>query len=110
MLLKWTPDIPKFSTDIELPIWQGHSVTNVALQIAYYMGFKTVYIVGMDHNIVYNKSKKVGGKYINTGEDPNHFDPNYFVNVKYNHQSLKTVEKGYKLAYKAFIKDGRDII
>ena len=32
---------PRFFTDISRGIWQGMTVTYVALQIAYYMGFRT---------------------------------------------------------------------
>jgi hypothetical protein len=108
--LWWTGDKPKFSTDISKPIWQGHSVTNVALQIAYYMGLSPVYIIGMDHFIDYSTTKKVDGKFVNPTEDPNHFDPNYFTgDVKYNHQNLERVELGYSLAKEAFEKDGRKL-
>jgi hypothetical protein len=97
--LWWTGDIPKFSPDISKPIWQGHSVTNVALQIAYYMGLNPVYIIGMDHFIDYSDTEGVSGKFINKKGDPNHFDPNYFAGkVQYHHQNLKRVEQGYSLA------------
>lgn len=108
--LWWSPDIPKFSKDLSRPIWQGHSVTNVALQIAYYMGLSPVYIIGMDHFIDYSDTQKIDGKFKNIGTDPNHFDPNYFVdNVKYNHQNLERVELGYKLAREAYEQAGREL-
>lgn len=97
--LLWTGDVPKFSPDISQPIWQGHSVTNVALQVAYYMGLNPVYIIGMDHFINYANTTRVDGKYLNIDGDPNHFDYNYFVGeVEYHHQNLKRVEQGYSLA------------
>lgn len=108
--LRWTVDIPHFSGNILKPIWQGHSVTNVALQVAYFMGLSPVYIIGMDHFITYSKAEKVDGKFVNTGIDPNHFDPNYFPGgVRYNHQNLERVELGYKLAREAYEKAGRKL-
>jgi len=108
--LQWTHDRPRFSPSIAVPIWQGHSVTNVALQVAFYMGFKEVYIIGMDHFIDYSATEKVGGKFINRGGDLNHFDPNYFSGeVKYNHQNLERVELGYKLAREYYEGSGRKL-
>ena len=109
-ILRWTPDIPKFSTDITKPIWQGHSVTNVALQIAFYMGFDTTYIVGMDHFISYDNTEKYGGKYKNLGEDKNHFSKDYFSGeAQYNHQNLAKVELGYKMARLTYERYGRKL-
>lgn len=104
----WTPDIPNFTGDITKPIWQGHSVTNPTLQLAYFMGCNPVYIIGMDHYLSYDEYKKVNGNYETVEEDVNHFDPNYFGPGKRFHgQDLKSVELGYKLAYKAYTKDNR---
>lgn len=109
--LKWTADIPKFSPDISRPIWQGHSVTNVALQVAYYMGFGTVYIIGMDHFIDYKKTKKVDGKFVNETLDLNHFDPNYFVgDTQYHYQNLGRVELGYRLAREYYQSQNRKLL
>lgn len=108
--LWWTDDVPKFSPDISKPIWQGHSVTNVALQIAYYMGISPVYIIGMDHFIDYKQTIKVDGKFVNKTMDLNHFDPNYFVDdTRYHYQNLERVELGYKLAREAYEKAGRKL-
>jgi len=47
----------------------------------------------------YGNTKKVGHKYKNVGDDPNHFHPDYFSGkVEYRHQNLERVELGYKLA------------
>jgi len=108
--LLWTNDVPKFSPSIAVPIWQGHSVTNVALQVAFYMGLNPVYIIGMDHFIDYSDTSKVGGKFVNSGEDKNHFDPNYFAGkIKYNPQNLQRVELGYKLAREYYEGSGRKL-
>jgi hypothetical protein len=108
--LRWTRDVPRFSPSIAVPIWQGHSVTNVALQVAFYMGLSSVYIIGMDHFIDYSETERVGQKFVNKGGDLNHFDPNYFAGkVQYHHQNLERVELGYKLAREYYEGSGRKL-
>lgn len=105
---RWSPNVPKFTGDITKPIWQGHSVTNPTLQLAYFMGCNPVYIIGMDHYLNYKNCKKINGKWQNQGKDSNHFDPNYFEKDKlFYGQDLKAVEVGYRSAYEAFNKAGR---
>ena len=65
-----------FSCDPRVSIHQGATVTYVALQIAYYLGFSKVALVGCDHNFA---TKGPAHKLVVSGEtDPNHFDPRYF--------------------------------
>ena len=55
----------------------GYTVTNTCLEIAYYLGFSEVILIGVDHS--YTHPKGHGGKTIvSEGDDPNHFDKNYF--------------------------------
>jgi len=106
---QWGPDSPDFTGDPTKQMWQGHSVTIPALNMAYYMGCNPVYIIGMDHKIDYNSVEKVdGGKYKVTDKDPNHFDSDYLPkgNMFYG-QSLVNVERGYALAYEKFSSDER---
>lgn len=52
------PGLPKFSKDITKRIDQGYTVTYGAIQLASYMGFKNIYLLGVDHNYsVYRDSK-----------------------------------------------------
>ncbi len=39
-----------FSSDCAEKVYIGHTVTYVMLQMAVYMGFKEIYLLGMDHN------------------------------------------------------------
>lgn len=101
--LRWTADVPSFQPNIHLPMWQGHTVTYVALQIAYYMGFAKVGLIGCDHSFPHMKSQL-------TGDDINHFDPNYFPRgSKWDLPNLKMSEVAYTLAKNAYSKDGRKI-
>jgi len=98
-----------FSKNITQGVWEGATVTYVALQLAYHMGFKKVVLVGVDH---YYKTKGKAHKVIvSRGKDDNHFDPNYFVKgFKWNLPDLETSRYAYELARKAFDKDGREIV
>ena len=61
-----------FSKDIRNLVIMGGTVTYAMLQIAAYMGFKKIYLVGVDH--YYPKS--MTGKpeiFVAEGEDPDHF-------------------------------------
>jgi hypothetical protein len=89
-------------------LYEGWTVTFVNLQIAYWMGFEQVILVGVDHDYDYDATK--GKNSYLAGEDPNHFDPNYFKGAFWDHPSLKYSEEAYILAKEAYEKDGREIL
>ena len=45
---------PSFSRDPHGGIWEGHTVTYVAMQLAFYMGFDEVILIGVDHSFAYS--------------------------------------------------------
>ena len=100
---------PRFSTDARGRIWEGATVTNLALQLAYHMGVEKAILVGVDHNF---KDKGEANKtVVSQGDDPNHFMPNYFgKGVKWQLPDLDTSEIGYTFAREAYRKAGRDIV
>jgi hypothetical protein len=97
-----------FSMDTSEKVYLGGTVTYVNLQLAKYMGFSTVLLVGVDHN--YPKAAaegKPGSKMIADGDDPDHFKGKtsaYFSPGKlYNRPELGAVEKYFfPLAKRAF--------
>ncbi len=101
-----------FSKDVTRGIRLGHSVTVVALQIVYHMGFNPVYIIGMDHHIKYdNVEKHTNMEYSNRGKDTNHFTEDYYEpGVKFRYQNLGAVAKSYLEARKVFEADGRVLL
>jgi len=109
--LRWRGNEPYFQKDITQPMWQGHTVTYVAMQVAYFMGFKEVYCVGLDHFTDYSYIQKVKGKgHITVGEDPNHFKVpgGYFgEGVRWQKQSKPSVELAYMLASWYYWNDKR---
>lgn len=99
-----------FSRDISKKVVMGGTVTYANLQIAYYMGFKEAFLVGVDHS--YEKyNGRPGTKFIAEGDDPDHFHPNYFKEGRmYNTWERDGMEKMYRLARRVWESDGRKII
>lgn len=98
-----------FSNNPQTGINEGYTVTYVAIQLAYYMGFETVILIGVDHNFVTkgDANKEV----VSQGDDPNHFHSDYFgKGVKWNLPDLKNSEKFYRIAEKYFRSNNRQII
>jgi len=56
------------------------TVANVGIQLLYWLGFKTIYLLGIDMDYVIPEDVwHVDDRdLISTGDDPNHFDVNYF--------------------------------
>lgn len=97
----------QFGETIEAPIYEGCTVTFIALQLAYYMGFRRVFLVGVDHNF-----KQTGNPHEEQkmeGDDPNHFDPDYFKGQQWHLADLKGSEVSYSLADYAYQRTGRKI-
>jgi hypothetical protein len=103
-------DLPPlgFSEDICNGVHQGWTVTHVALQIAYFMGFQTLAITGMDHR--YSFDGNPNELRMLKGADPNHFSPTYFENLAWNNPDLESAEEAYRLARSYYEADGRQII
>lgn len=100
---------PYFSRDVTRGVWEGATVTFVAMQLAYFMGFTRVILVGVDHNFT---SKGPAHKLVeSTGGDANHFDPSYFgKGFKWQLPDLETSEMAYSLADRVFTESGRTIV
>lgn len=101
-------ETPAFSRNPEEGVWEGHTVTFVAMQLAYYMGFSEVYLIGVDH--YFSTPGKPDQEVTSNGSDPNHFDPNYFgKGVRWQLPNLAKSEIAYSLARRAFEADGRKV-
>ncbi len=100
---------PKFAKDIRNRLWESATVTYVALQIAYYMGFNEVILIGVDHN--FETKGKANTTIISEGDDPNHFHPGYFgKGFRWQLPDLEKSEVGYRMSKEAFEKDGRKVL
>lgn len=100
---------PGFSKDVTGRVWEGATVTNVALQLAYHMGFSKVILIGVDHNFTSQGTPNT--TVTSTGDDPNHFSGAYFAKgFRWQLPDLETSERGYRNAHKAFEADGRQVL
>ncbi|OJY28917.1 MAG: hypothetical protein BGP11_19285 [Rhodobacterales bacterium 65-51] len=110
---KFSPNyaIPRFSTDVSKVAYCGQSVTYVNLQLAYYMGFTEVYLIGMDFNYVIPDSHSRNGDVLTSDtDDPNHFHKDYFGKGKtWKDPKLDRVLMNYKMAKLVYECAGRQI-
>lgn len=99
----------EFSKDISKSITSAATVTYAALQIIYYMGFKEVVVIGMDHNFFFTgKPNEIQRR--TEEKDVNHFSPNYFPKgLKWETPDLTATEYFYKVAKQIYEKDDRKI-
>lgn len=100
--------IPAFSRDCSFSINEGHTVTFVALQLAFHMGFSEVALVGADHNF---KTKGPANKLVISEQiDLDHFDPNYFADgTKWHLPDLFESEIWFGRARNVFEAFGRKV-
>lgn len=100
---------PGFTRDVRKRVWEGATVTNLALQLAFFMGVEKAILIGVDHNFASrgDANKSV----VSQGDDQNHFLPDYFgKGVKWQLPDLDTSEIGYTFAREAYRKAGREVV
>lgn len=99
----------EFTGEITGRFYEHYTVTNVALQIAFYMGFKEVILIGVDHN--YQTQGTPNTVVVSEGEDPNHVVGHYFgKGFRWQLPDLEGSEKGYLKARQAYEAAGRRIL
>lgn len=101
---KWT-----FAKDPYAGMHEGWTVTFVAMQLAFFMGFSEVVLIGVDHHFVTpgDPNKEV----VSQGDDPNHFHPDYFgKGMRWHLPDLERSEHSYHMAKEAFESSGRRIV
>jgi hypothetical protein len=59
---KNNPVVNSFSADLDLGFYSGFTVTYLNLQLAYYMGFHEIYLLGIDHNYSYLPNRTDSGQ------------------------------------------------
>ena len=96
-----------FYDTILKPICEGFTVTYVAMQLAYYMGFENVFLIGVDHN--FKQHGKPNEEQKLKGEDVNHFHPDYFKGQHWHLADLEGNEASYALAKHQFHAANRNI-
>ena len=97
-----------FYNDITQPICEGWTVTYVAMQIAFYMGFKRVFVIGVDHS--FKQTGKSNETQVYEGNDENHFHPDYFKGMKWQLADVYGSEVSFHLANYHYINAERQIL
>lgn len=98
-----------FARDISISINERATVTFVALQVAFHLGFRQVALVGADHT--FQQSARPNTTVIAEGSDPNHFDPNYFAHgVPWQTADLADSEVTYRIAAEAYAAHGGEVV
>lgn len=104
-----------FSDDAGSYVRGAFTVTIAALQLAIYLGFNPIYLIGCDTNYTLPKSiyfdDEDNDKIISTADDdPNHFRGDYFgAGKKYSRPSPDRMIFAYKQAKKIFDEIGIDV-
>ena len=90
----------KFADDIRKGIYQGFTVAYVMLQIAVYMGFKEIYLLGVDFTFV---AKQDGKQHFYENDNVDVFDPIVVKNL-YKNDLLKAYRAAKRYADNSEIK------
>ncbi|NIM94823.1 MAG: DUF115 domain-containing protein [Anaerolineales bacterium] len=98
-----------FTSDMTGRIYEGCTVTYVALQMAFYMGFESAILIGVDHSFKTKGPPNV--PVISEGDDPNHFHPEYFgKGFVWQLPDYECSERAYQMARNAYEADGRQVL
>ena len=98
-----------FSGDVTGRVFEGSTVTYVALQLAYHLGFSEVILIGVDHS--FQSAGRPNVTVVSGGNDPDHFSPNYFpTGFRWQLPDLKASESAYLLAWHAYEAAGRRVL
>lgn len=111
----------RFSYDITKGICQGGTVIVPAIQIAYYLGFDPIYLIGVDTDYKIADSVKQSGPdcfgdgvglYLEStkDDDVDHFDPRYFgKGRKWHNPNVPGMVRGHENCRAAIDAQGRHI-
>lgn len=101
------PDGFDFSLNADKITYTGCTVTFTAMQLASFMGFEEIYLIGVDADYDIPKDVEQSGAY-GTGvldmksDDPNHFDPSYFgKGYRWHDPQVEKMIEAYREARKA---------
>lgn len=99
-----------FSTDLAgRGLWEGATVTFVAMQLAYHLGYRDVVLIGVDHS--FTTPGPAHQLVTSAGDDPNHFDKSYFgAGYRWQLPDLEMSERAYALAKVAFEAAGGSVV
>lgn len=102
-------DKPKFQSDLP-NCGINKTVVNAGLQIAAFLGFREIYLIGVDMTFADQNVKKQNSRdwVAQKNDDPNHFDPRYFgKGRKYHNPTVHEMLEQFEIG-REFFSD-RDI-
>lgn len=100
---------PAFSTDARGRIFEGSTVTYVALQLAFHMGFEEVILIGVDHR--FSAQGPANATVVSQEGDRDHFSQDYFgPGFRWQLPDLEASEAAYRLARQAFEASGKRVL
>lgn len=107
--VRYPPSFPRFSPAFEQYAYWGGTVTFLNLQLAYYLGIREVYLIGVDHS--YHSPAKVdevkGTVITSRSVDINHFHPDYFgPGYRWHDPKVQRMEEAYMEADRFFKSHG----
>jgi len=94
-----------FSTNAEKRLDKSGTTMNVALQLAYYMEYDEVYLIGIDSNWKTLENSKRNDK-----GDENHFHPDYHASIEDGEYEFLRMNLTHKLAKRNFDSNGTKIM
>jgi hypothetical protein len=98
----------RFSTDLAQGLHEGWTVTHMALQVAYHLGYTDVLLIGLDHR--YSYQGLPNDEAVMQGPDANHFSDHYFgYGQRWDNPDLAQSEVSYRAALEAYHADGRQV-
>lgn len=106
-------ELPFFGIDAEKRIWLAGTAGYMALQLALYMGFSRVYLLGFDHDYQIPASSllSVDNEIIYQEEDKNHFPPASFPqDHSWRLPRLDRLDLAYEQAAYVYGKKGSEIV
>lgn len=110
----WIHDHPRphFTTDPTRWMWGSQTVTFTALQLAYYMGFEQVILIGVDHSFAAPVPQPAGHAAVPVPHAGDYFTSTYVAHDTRNMaaRNLKQWELAYELARTAYERDGREVL
>ena len=104
-------NFPGFGEFAAQKLYAGGTVSYLCMQLAFYLGFSEVYLIGFDHSYSIPKEALLKGTSItSTGDDVNHFNADYFGKGKRWHDpQVDRMEEAYKKAKYHYEKNNRKI-
>ena len=88
-------DKPGFSNNLPF-CGINQTVVNAGIQVAAYLGFSEIYVIGVDMTFLEMKVKKINSyEWVSDQDDKNHFDPRYFSKGRVYHNPNLTMPESF---------------